>query len=190
VRQEQSLAILLRPTPGLPPFPASPRFIILLMDDELTHLDAAGRARMVDVGQKDETERWAVARGEVRMQPETLRRLKAGDLKKGDVRAVAELAGIMAAKRTWELIPLCHPLRIDHIAVEVLPDDELPGVQISSRVQSFGRTGVEMEAMTAVGIAALAVYDMIKGVDRQARITEVRLVEKHGGRSGDIVLER
>jgi cyclic pyranopterin phosphate synthase len=145
---------------------------------------------MVDVGQKDATDRWALARGEVRMAPETLRRLQAGDLKKGDVRAVAELAGIMAAKRTWELIPLCHPLSLDHVAVEVLPDEGLPGVRISARVRTFGRTGVEMEAMMAVGVAALAVYDMIKGVDREARITEIRLVEKHGGRSGDIVLER
>jgi cyclic pyranopterin phosphate synthase len=160
------------------------------MDDELTHLDPSGRAHMVDVGQKDATDRWALARGEVRMAPETLRRLQAGDLKKGDVRAVAELAGIMAAKRTWELIPLCHPLSLDHVAVEVLPDEGLPGVRISARVRTFGRTGVEMEAMMAVGVAALAVYDMIKGVDREARITEIRLVEKHGGRSGDIVLER
>jgi cyclic pyranopterin phosphate synthase len=159
------------------------------MDDDLTHLDSAGRARMVDVGHKDVTDRWAVARAEVRMLPETLRRLEAGDLKKGDVRAVAELAGIMAAKRTWELIPLCHPLTLDHVAVEVLADTALPGVQITTRVRTFGRTGVEMEAMTAACVAALAVYDMIKGVDRAARIGEVRLVEKHGGRSGDIVLE-
>ena len=160
------------------------------MDETLSHLDPAGRARMVDVGQKEATERWAVARAQVRMQSETLSRLKDGDLKKGDVRAVAELAGILAAKRTSELIPLCHPLMLDHVAVEVVPDEGLPGVQISARVRTFGRTGVEMEAMTAVSVAALAVYDMIKGVDRQARIGEIRLVEKHGGRSGDLVLER
>jgi cyclic pyranopterin phosphate synthase len=160
------------------------------MDDDLTHLDAAGRARMVDVAPKPATDRWAVARAEVRMTPATLTRLEAGDIKKGDVRAVAELAGIMAAKRTWELIPLCHPLTLDHVAVEVLPDSALPGVRITARVRTVGRTGVEMEAMTAACVAALAVYDMVKGVDRAARISEVRLVEKHGGRSGDIVLER
>lgn len=156
---------------------------------DLTHLDPGGRARMVDVGGKPETERWAVARGHVLMAPETLRAARAGDLKKGDLRAVAELAGVMAAKRTADLIPLCHPLPLTQIDVRLAYDDVLPGVVLTATVRTTGRTGVEMEAMTAVSVAALAVYDMIKGIDRRARISDVRLIEKHGGRSGDLVLE-
>ncbi len=157
--------------------------------DELSHLDSSGRARMVDVSSKPETERWAVARGHVLLAPETLRLARAGDLKKGDLRAVAELAGVMAAKRTAELIPLCHPLPLTQVQVDVAFDDVLPGVRVTATVRTTGRTGVEMEAMTAVTVAALTVYDMVKGIDRRARITDVRLLEKHGGRSGDLVLE-
>lgn len=157
--------------------------------DELSHLDPGGRARMVDVSGKPETERWAIARGNVLMAPETLRAARAGDLKKGDLRAVAELAGVMAAKRTSELIPLCHPLPLTQVDVVLAFDDSLPGVTLTATARTTGRTGVEMEAMTAVAVAALAVYDMIKGIDRRARISDVRLMEKHGGRSGDLVLE-
>lgn len=144
---------------------------------------------MVDVGEKAETRRWAVARGHVLMSPETLRAAKNGDIKKGDVRAVAEIAGVMGAKRTSELIPLCHPLPLDRVQVTLSWSEELPGAIITARADTTAKTGVEMEALTSVTVAALAVYDMIKGMDRQARITDIRLVEKHGGRSGDLVLE-
>jgi cyclic pyranopterin monophosphate synthase len=157
--------------------------------DDLSHLDSAGRARMVDISGKPETERWAVARAKVLLSPETLRKARTGDLKKGDLRAVAELAGVMAAKRTPDLIPLCHPIPLTQVQVEVAFDEGLPGVVVTSTVRTTGRTGVEMEAMTAVTVAALAVYDMVKGIDRRACITDVRLLEKHGGRSGDLVLE-
>lgn len=144
---------------------------------------------MVDVGGKPETERWAVARGLVRMSTETLSQVQAGDLKKGDVRAIAEIAGVMGAKRTPELIPLCHPLKLTHIEVDVVYIESPPAVQITATVRTRARTGVEMEALTAVAVAALTVYDMVKSSERGARITEVRLVEKHGGASGDVVLE-
>lgn len=144
---------------------------------------------MVDVGEKPETERWAVARAAVVMSPETLSLLESGNLKKGDVRSTAELAGIMAAKQTSDLIPLCHPIPLDHVDVTIEMDKELPGVQITSTVRTKGRTGAEMEALTGVTIAALTVYDMVKAVERGVRITDVRLVEKHGGRSGDVILE-
>lgn len=144
---------------------------------------------MVDVGAKDETARWAVARGKVRMSPEAFTAAQEGDLKKGDLRATAELAGVMAAKKTAELIPLCHPLILNHVQVEISWDDQLPGAAIRAEVHTTGRTGVEMEALTAVGVAALTVYDMIKGIDKRAAIESIRLVEKHGGRSGDMVLE-
>jgi cyclic pyranopterin phosphate synthase len=144
---------------------------------------------MVDVAGKPESERSAIARAEVRMSRETLIAARAGDLKKGDLRATAELAGVMAAKRTAELIPLCHSLSLTHVAVEIEFSEELPGVEIMSSVRTLARTGVEMEALTAVSVAALTVYDMIKGLDRGARITDIRLVEKHGGRSGDYVAE-
>jgi cyclic pyranopterin phosphate synthase len=159
------------------------------MADQLTHLDAEGKARMVDVGDKPETERWAVARAEIKMSPQTLASVRAGELKKGDVRAAAELAGLMAAKRTWELIPLCHPLPLSHVEVLVEPDESVPGMVVTATVRTFARTGVEMEALTAVSVAALTVYDMIKAIERGARINDIRLLEKHGGRSGDIVLE-
>jgi len=144
---------------------------------------------MVDVGGKPDTERVAVAAGEVRMKPETLRLIRAGDLKKGDLRATAELAGVMAAKRTAELIPLCHPLPLTHVDVELQFSEELPGVEVTASVRTVARTGVEMEALTAVAVAALTVYDMIKGLERGARISDLRLVEKHGGSSGDYVAE-
>jgi cyclic pyranopterin phosphate synthase len=155
---------------------------------ELTHLDAEGRARMVDVGGKAATERWAKARAIVSFSKETLARARAGDLPKGDLRAVAELAGVMAAKRTSELIPLCHPLMLTHVEVRLELQDDPPSAILTSLARTTGPTGVEMEAMTAAAVAALTVYDMIKGIDRAARLSEVRLLEKHGGRSGDVVL--
>jgi cyclic pyranopterin phosphate synthase len=156
---------------------------------KLTHLDAAGQARMVDVGPKDQTDRWAVARGHVRMSAEAFQAGLEGDIKKGDLRMTAQLAGISGAKKTADLIPLCHPLLINNIKVDVEWDPELPGASIRAEVRTTGRTGVEMEALTAVAISALTVYDMIKGIDKGARIESIRLVEKHGGRSGDVVLE-
>ncbi len=155
----------------------------------LTHLDDSGRVRMVDVGAKPESERWASARASVALRPETLSLARAGDLKKGDLRATAELAGIMAAKRTWELIPLCHPIPLTDVQVRLEFSDDLPGVVIEAVVRTVGRTGVEMEALTAAAVAGLAVVDMVKAIDRSARLQEVRLIEKHGGRSGDVVLE-
>lgn len=159
------------------------------MPEDLTHLDESGRARMVDVGAKPETERWAVARGHVVMSAETFAAARRGDLKKGDLRAVAELAGVMGGKRTADLIPLCHPVPLTHLDVQVDFDEALPGVVITATARTRARTGVEMEALTAVAVAALAVYDMVKGLEKGLRITEVRLLEKHGGRSGDWVAE-
>ncbi|HBA90542.1 MAG: molybdenum cofactor biosynthesis protein C [Chloroflexi bacterium GWB2_54_36] len=156
---------------------------------QLSHIDESGKARMVDVGAKPETERTAVARGEVILKPETLALIKAGLMKKGDVLTVAQLAGIMGAKKTSELIPLCHPIPIHQVAVELELDDQLPGVIISSRLKTTGKTGIEMEALTAVAVAALTVYDMVKAVEKTARITNIRLVEKRGGQSGDVINE-
>lgn len=150
----------------------------------LTHLDESGRARMVDVGDKAVTERVAVARGRVAMQPETLRLIIEGNMKKGDVLAVAQLAGIMAAKRTSELIPLCHPLLLNRIDVVCAPNLAENAVDIEATVRVSGKTGVEMEALTAVTVAGLTLYDMAKAVDRGMRLTDVRLVRKSGGRSG------
>ena len=144
---------------------------------------------MVDVGAKPETERTAVARGEVILKQETLELIKAGLMKKGDVLTVAQLAGIMGAKKTSELIPLCHPIPIHQVAVELELDDRLPGVIISARLKTTGKTGIEMEALTAVAVAALTVYDMVKAVEKTARITNIRLVEKRGGQSGDVINE-
>ena len=157
--------------------------------NELTHLDAEGHARMVDVGAKDETQREAVARGAVFMRPETLQLIVAGGMPKGDVLAVARIAGIMAAKRTPDIIPLCHPLLLTHVAVELSPDSDGAAVRIEATVRTTGKTGVEMEALTAVSAAALTIYDMCKAVDRGMRIGEIRLAQKRGGRSGTIVLE-
>jgi cyclic pyranopterin monophosphate synthase len=159
------------------------------MTKPLSHLDETGRARMVDVGQKSDTERMAIARGEVHMRSETLDLIRQGAVKKGDVLTVAQLAGIMAAKRTSELIPLCHLLPLTHVDVDLTLDDALPGVRITAQARSLGKTGVEMEALTAVSIAALTIYDMAKAVEKTMRIQNIRLVEKHGGRSGDVINE-
>ena len=156
---------------------------------KLTHVDSAGRARMVDVSAKPDTARVAVARGVVRMKPETLALIQSGQVEKGDVLAVARLAGVMAAKKTHELIPLCHPLLLTDIDVQLCPDEGDSVVHIEATVRSTGKTGVEMEALTAVSVAGLTVYDMCKAADRAMRIEAVRLVRKSGGKSGEIVLE-
>jgi cyclic pyranopterin phosphate synthase len=158
-----------------------------LESKKLTHVDESGRVQMVDVGAKPETERLAVAAGEVWMRPETLRLIAQGELAKGDVLNTARLAGVMAAKRTAELIPLCHPLPLTHINVALTLDKGSSRVKITATVHSRGRTGVEMEALTAVSVAALTVYDMAKAVERTMRIENVRLVEKRGGQRGDYV---
>lgn len=155
----------------------------------LTHLDEQGRVKMVDVGWKPVTEREAVARGSVQMQPETIRLIQEGLVKKGDVLTVAQLAGIMGAKRTAELIPLCHPLPLNKVDVALEPDEAESRVNITATASTSGKTGVEMEALTAVAVAALSVYDMCKAVDRGMQIGSVRLVSKRGGQSGDITLE-
>jgi len=158
------------------------------MNKKLSHLDSEGRARMVDVGHKPVTERIAIAKGEVHMRPETLDLIQEGALKKGDVLTVAQLAGVMAAKRTSELIPLCHPLPLSQILVDIAPDPELPGVEITATVRTSAKTGVEMEALIAVSVAALTVYDMAKAAEKTMRIGNIRLVEKRGGQSGDVIL--
>ncbi|QFR32476.1 cyclic pyranopterin monophosphate synthase MoaC [Ancylobacter sp. TS-1] len=150
----------------------------------LTHLDAAGAANMVDVADKAVTDRVAVAEGRVAMQAATLDLILSGNAKKGDVIGTARLAGIMAAKRTHELIPLCHALLLSKVAVDIEPDPALPGLIVRATVRTSGQTGVEMEALTAVSVACLTVYDMAKAVDRFMRIEAVRLLEKSGGRSG------
>jgi cyclic pyranopterin phosphate synthase len=150
----------------------------------LTHFNRAGRAVMVDVSAKPETERVAVAAGSVLMQPATLKRILAGGVKKGDVLKVAELAGTMGAKRTPDLIPLCHPLALSSVEVALTCDPKRNAVDIKATCKLKGRTGVEMEAMTAVAVAALTVYDMCKAIDRGMRLTEIRLIEKKGGKSG------
>jgi cyclic pyranopterin phosphate synthase len=151
---------------------------------ELTHIGASGEARMVDVTEKAETHRVAVAEGFVTMRAETLALIRAGDMKKGDVLGAARIAGIMAAKRTPDLIPLCHPLALTGVEVDIAPDDALPGLRVRATARVKGATGVEMEALTAVSIACLTIYDMAKAVDREMRIEGVRLIEKHGGKSG------
>ena len=156
------------------------------MSPTLSHLDAGGKAHMVNVGDKPESERVAVAAGEVRMRPETLALVREGSLAKGDILTVAQLAGILGAKKTPELIPLCHPLSLSQIEVNLALDDSLPGVTITATVRTTARTGVEMEALTAVSVAALTVYDMAKAVDKTMRIQNIRLLEKRGGRSGDV----
>jgi cyclic pyranopterin phosphate synthase len=156
---------------------------------ELSHLDESGQPRMVDVGSKAETERMARARARVFMAPQALERVLAGTIEKGNVSSVAELAGVMAAKRTHELIPLCHPLSLTHVDVRVDWDKELPGAEVQATCRTRSRTGVEMEALTAVAVAALTIYDMIKSVDKAARISDIRLVEKRGGKSGDLLME-
>ena len=159
------------------------------MSKQLTHLDESGRARMVDVGHKPDTERVAVARGSVIMRPETLQLIIEGNLKKGDVLAVAQLAGVMAAKRTSDLIPLCHPLLLTHIHVTCTPNPAENRVDIEASTRLRGKTGVEMEALTAVTVAGLTIYDMAKAVDRRMRLSDVRVVHKAGGQSGTFTVE-
>lgn len=159
------------------------------MPDRLTHLDEAGRARMVDVSDKPVTTREALAQGRVRMAPETLRRAMAGDTPKGDIRAVAELAGVMAGKRTAELIPLCHPLPLTSLKVEAAPDEANNSFIVTARAKTNSQTGVEMEALTAVSVACLTIYDMLKAIDRGMVIEGIALMEKRGGASGDYVRE-
>lgn len=153
--------------------------------DHLTHIDGDGTANMVDVGDKEITTRTARVEGSVIMQPETLDLIINGDAKKGDVIGTARLAGIMAAKKTSDLIPLCHPLALTKVDVEIKADETLPGLRVSTMAKCSGQTGVEMEALTAASIACLTIYDMAKAVDRSMTITGIRLIEKSGGASGD-----
>ncbi len=155
----------------------------------LTHIDAAGEARMVEVGDKAVTDRVGVAEGAVLLAPATLDLIRSGDAKKGDVLGTARIAGIMAAKRTHDLIPLCHPLALTSVTVDLTPEADPPRVAVRATVRVSGRTGVEMEALTAVSVACLTVYDMVKAVDRGIRITDIRLVEKRGGKSGDFIAD-
>jgi len=157
------------------------------MNPKLTHLNNQGHTQMVDVGDKPDTERLAIASGEVLMKRATLDLIRERVIKKGDVLTVAQIAGIAAAKRTSELIPLCHSLPITHIDVSLSLDDILPGVVITASVKTTGKTGVEMEALTAVAVAALTVYDMAKAAEKTMKIQNIRLLEKRGGRSGNIV---
>ncbi|PJE26886.1 cyclic pyranopterin phosphate synthase [Pseudooceanicola antarcticus] len=150
----------------------------------LSHFDGKGDAHMVDVSEKAVTARLAVAEGFVRMAPETLALISSGEAKKGDVAGIARLAGIMGAKKTSDLIPLCHPLPITKVALEITPDEALPGLRIEATVKTSGQTGVEMEALTAVSTAALTVYDMVKAADKAMEITAIRLLLKDGGKSG------
>ncbi|ADY64618.1 MULTISPECIES: cyclic pyranopterin monophosphate synthase MoaC [Rhizobium/Agrobacterium group] len=152
---------------------------------KLTHIDASGEAHMVDVGDKAETVRVAVAEGFVKMKPETLALIRDGNAKKGDVIGTARLAGIMAAKQTANLIPLCHPLMLTKVAVDITEDAALPGLRVEAMVKLSGKTGVEMEALTAVSIACLTIYDMAKAADKAMEIVNIRLLEKSGGKSGD-----
>ena len=157
--------------------------------NQLTHVDEAGAAKMVDVSAKGDTEREAIAKGSIVMKPETLKLIQEKGIEKGDVLAVALVAGIMAAKRTSDLIPMCHPLMLTHVQVDFEPDHKSGTIQITATVRTTGKTGVEMEALTAVTVAALTIYDMAKAVDRAMRIEKVRLVRKSGGKSGLIELE-
>jgi len=156
---------------------------------KLTHVDSSGRARMVDVSQKPVTQREAVAKGLVRMQPSTLQLLRQGQTAKGDVLAVAQVAGILAAKQTSQLIPLCHPLSIDDARIEFRLAESESAVEITATILSTGKTGVEMEALVAVAVSALTIYDMLKAADRGMRLESIRLVRKRGGKSGTIKLE-
>lgn len=152
--------------------------------DELTHVGPGGKARMVDVSDKPETERWARASGVIRMLPATLQAIRANALEKGDVIAVARVAGVLAAKRTSELIPLCHPVPLTDLQVDMLLEDALPGVRVVATARCRGRTGVEMEAIVAVSVTLITLYDMAKSADKSMQINDIRLLEKHGGRSG------
>jgi cyclic pyranopterin phosphate synthase len=155
------------------------------MSDALTHLDQAGQASMVDVGDKQETRRQAIAIGHIRMKAETLSTIEAGNMKKGDVVGTARIAGIMAAKRTHELVPLCHPLALSSINVEIEADSGLPGLRVKSTVSLKGKTGVEMEALTATSVTCLTLYDMAKAIDKTMKIGGIQLIAKSGGKSGD-----
>ncbi|MGI9483681.1 MAG: cyclic pyranopterin monophosphate synthase MoaC [Hyphomicrobiales bacterium] len=159
------------------------------MADRLTHIDEKGNANMVDVSGKDVTSRTAVAKGSIWMAPETLEMISAGTAKKGDVIATARIAGIMAAKRTHDLIPLCHPLALSKVALDISAADSEPRIDVTGTVKVTGQTGVEMEALTAVSIACLTIYDMVKAADRGIRIGDIRLIEKSGGKSGSFKAE-
>jgi len=151
----------------------------------LTHIGAKGEANMVDVGAKADTERTAIAEGTVTMQPATLATIRAGDARKGDVLGTARIAGIMAAKKAHELIPLCHPLLLTKVSVDIVPDDNLPGLRVTALARVTGKTGVEMEALTAASVACLTIYDMAKAIDRGMVISGIRVLKKSGGKSGD-----
>ena len=153
---------------------------------QLSHIDEKGKARMVDVSMKPDSDRAAIAKGHITMGMETFNLIRDGHSKKGDILITAQLAGVMAAKRTAELIPLCHHLNITYIHIDLSFDANLPGVVVTAEVKSHGQTGVEMEALTAVSVAALTVYDMVKAIDKSMHITNIRLIEKHGGQSGDV----
>jgi cyclic pyranopterin phosphate synthase len=161
--------------------------MVSVTEHKLTHLDETGAARMVDVGDKPRTERVALAESFIRMQPQTLAMILAGGHKKGDVLAVARVAGIMAAKKTWDLIPMCHPLLLTKVAVTLTPDEEQHGIHVLAECRLAGQTGVEMEALTAASVAALTLYDMCKAVDRGMVIEFTRLLAKHGGKTGSWV---
>lgn len=155
------------------------------MTDRLTHVGESGEARMVDVSDKPESKRVARASGLIRMRPATLVAIVNAEVKKGDVLGVARIAGVMAAKKTAELIPLCHPLRLDDVQVDLSPDESIPGIRVEATVRTTGRTGVEMEALTAVSVALLTVYDMAKALDRDMQISDISLLAKSGGVGGD-----
>jgi cyclic pyranopterin phosphate synthase len=160
-----------------------------LVQAELTHFDAAGQAHMVDVGAKNETHRIAVAAGTIRMKPETLAIIQSGTAKKGDVLGIARVAAIMGAKRTSDLVPLCHPLALTRVSVDFTVEAEQASVTCTVQVETFGKTGVEMEALTAVQVGLLTIYDMCKAVDRGMVMENVRVLEKHGGKSGDWIAD-
>lgn len=156
---------------------------------ELTHIDDNGRPRMVDVGEKTDTKRIAVARGSIYMKPETLQRIKEGSMAKGDVLSVAQTAGIMAAKHTWSAIPMCHNILITGVEMDFKLDEANSAIHIEACANTVGKTGIEMESLHAVSVAALTIYDMCKAIDRGMRITDIRLVKKSGGKSGDFINE-
>lgn len=157
--------------------------------NEFSHLDDQGKAHMVDVGEKDVTKRVAIARGEVHLNPETVKKIESNLVKKGDVLSVAQIAGILAAKKTDELIPLCHSLLLDQVQVALRISSQFQGIEIDAAVRTTGKTGAEMEALVAISISALTVYDMVKAIDRTASIQNIRVIEKHGGKSGDLINE-
>jgi len=158
-----------------------------MKNTRLTHTDDSGNAKMVDISLKSDTKRIAVAKGEVKMKQATLELIKEGSLKKGDVLTVAKIAGISAAKKTSDLIPLCHPLALTNVDLIFHLDEKLPGVIIQASAETIGKTGVEMEALVAVSVAALTIYDMAKAAEKTMSIQNIHLVEKHGGRSGDVI---